>query len=77
MFGPYSGLTTGTISFTATPYDQAVPINTQQQDVAITPYEDKKYEFGLTPTSEAMLITNTARLNVDGEEIRIIKKQPI
>ncbi|WP_171039654.1 hypothetical protein [Pseudoalteromonas sp. S1609] len=51
MFGPYSGLTTGTISFTATPYDQAAPINTQQQDVAITPYEDKKYEFELTPTS--------------------------
>ncbi|MFK3861524.1 hypothetical protein [Pseudoalteromonas rhizosphaerae] len=74
LSGPYSGATTGQITLTATPFIQLESVMTQKHPVEIAPYAVQNYQFKFTASSEPMLITVTALLDVDGEEIRLIKR---
>ena len=74
LSGPYSGATTGQRTLTATPFIQLESVMTQKHPVEIAPYAVQNYQFKFTASSEPMLITVTALLDVDGEEIRLIKR---
>ncbi|NMR27520.1 MULTISPECIES: hypothetical protein [Pseudoalteromonas] len=74
LSGPYSGRTKGVLTLTTTPFTQPEIIKTQQHNVEIAPYEQKIHVFELAPTKQSQLITVTALLDVDGEEIRLVNK---
>lgn len=74
LSGPYSGKTSGTITFTRVSSEQLDVIKTQQQNVEIAPYEKKSYLFELTPMDKTQLITVTALLDIDGEAVRLVKQ---
>ncbi|KTF13072.1 hypothetical protein [Pseudoalteromonas sp. H105] len=73
LTGPYSGKTSGKITLHTNAFNQLSANNTQQHEVVIAPYEQKNYEFEVTPTNQPQLITITALLDVDGEAIRLIE----
>lgn len=74
LSGPYSGKTAGELTLTTTSFEQPSVIVPQTHDVVLAPYEHKNYTFELSPTSKPQLITVTAFLDVDGEEIKLVKQ---
>ncbi|CAM3760762.1 MULTISPECIES: hypothetical protein [Pseudoalteromonas] len=73
LSGPYSGKTSGNLILSASSFTQATAVNSQQQTVKIAPYEHKNYRFELAPNDTLDLVTITALLDVDGEEIKLVK----
>lgn len=73
LSGPYSGKTSGKLILSASSFTQAIAVNSRQQTVKIAPYEHKNYRFELAPSDILDLVTIIALLDVDGEEIKLVK----
>lgn len=73
LSGPYSGATTGTISLTATAFSQPINAIPQQQNVVLAPYQQQTYSFTLPLSKQQQLVTVTALLDVDAEEVKLQK----
>ncbi|WP_372760647.1 hypothetical protein [Pseudoalteromonas sp.] len=74
LSGPYSGATQGTITLTALPFSQPMTVIPQQHMVTLAPYQQQSYHFSVPVSAQQQLFTITAHLDVDGEEIRLLKQ---
>ncbi len=74
LSGPYSGETTGELHLKTLNYHSLTTPKALIKKVNIVPYQQQNYHFSVPISNDKTLVEVTALLNVDGEEIRLVKQ---